>query len=497
MKAMSSVQKQLFLSLLLTLAACQSEAPVPSDGDARTCYEQAVAAFDVDSVQTGEQLLHQAIRQARRSDDLHTLYLSQLRLAESLAWGNTEGALDMAKEALATYERRPDSERNHIIILDYIGTYASQLAFNNDTPFDEALAYTRQAYDRALASRDSLGTELISQTLTSLANIYWAKEDYAEALHYARQAEACAPSELLLGARQVLARCLVSCDSLAAAEAVYRKMEPGTDVQAAYIIQSNLAKLALRRNDIEDAEAAIDEAFSQAEELYYQALHHKDDYYQSSLRQELENERLRFHGEMQRRSILAGFIVFLLLIFSILLVMRYRLRAIGQQRLRDAWKRKHEVDARLHEQQRHEQDARLHQAELTAQQEQLRQRDAAIEFLKGFILERSSVVRKLDASVERHVTLTDHEWCEVERTLNAIDGDRFVRLREQFPALSEDDVRLCILTRLRLSNRAIGNIYGVTISAVQHRKLKLKKEVFGEDNPEKTFEQAVDDKLSN
>ena len=489
---MTSVQKLLFLSLLLTFVACHRESPVPSDGDARTCYEQAIAAFDADSVQAGEQLLHQAIRQARRSDDLHTLYLSQLRLAESLAWGNTEGALDMAKEALATYERRPDSERNHIIILDYIGTYASQLAFNNDTPFDEAIAYTQQAYDRAQASRDLLGTELISQTLTSLANIYWAKEDYAKALHYARQAEVCAPPELLLGARQVLARCLVSCDSLAAAEALYRKMEPGTDVQATYIIQSNLAKLALRRNDIEDAEAAIDEAFSQAEELYYRALRQKDDYYQSSLRQELENERLRFHSAMQHRSILAGFIVFLLLIFSIVLIMRYRLRAIGQQRLRDAWKRKHEVDARLHEQQRRDQDALLHQAEMTAQQEQLRQRDAASECLKGFILQRSAVVQKLEASAERHVVLSEHEWTEVERTLNAIDGDRFARLRDRYPDLLGEDFQLCILTRLHLTNRAIGNIYGVSISAVQHRKLKVKKEVFGQDDPDTTLEQLID-----
>ena len=47
-------------------------------------------------------------------------------------------------------------------------------------------------------------------------------------------------------------------------------------------------------------------------------------------------------------------------------------------------------------------------------------------------------------------------------------------------------------TRLRLTNRAIGNIYGVSISAVQHRKLKLKKETFGEDNPDIPIEQVLD-----
>ena len=124
--------------------------------------------------------------------------------------------------------------------------------------------------------------------------------------------------------------------------------------------------------------------------------------------------------------------------------------------------------------------------------EQLRQRDGAVSFLQNFILERSEVLQKLDESHKHHVVLTSHEWEEVERTLNAIDGNRFQILRERYPELKEDDIRLCILTRLRLTNRAIGNIYGVSISAVQHRKLKLKKEIFGEDNPDTSFEQVLD-----
>ena len=65
-------------------------------------------------------------------------------------------------------------------------------------------------------------------------------------------------------------------------------------------IQSNLAKLALHRHDIEAAEEAIDEAFSHAEELYYKALQQKDDYYQTALQQERENEHLRYSEALQR-----------------------------------------------------------------------------------------------------------------------------------------------------------------------------------------------------
>ena len=461
---MKTVLKLLILSFVWLTTACRSDSPSSAIRDARSCYEQALDAFDQDSVRLGEKLLNEAIRRAGKESDHHTLYLAQLRLAESLAWGNSSEALAMAKQALKSYERKPDSPRNLIIILDYIGTYASQVAFNGDENFDEALAYTLRAHDLAVASQDTLGMELVSQTLTSLANIHWAMEEYSDALGYAREAVACAPDNLLLGAQQVLARCLVSCGSLAEAEKVYRAMQPGDDLQAAYIVQSNLAKLALRRSDIEGAEEAIDEAFGHAEDLYFKALQQKDDYYQGALLQERENERLRYSAALHRQAFWGGMAFIVLIAVGTVLWLRDRMRA----------------------------QAQLHQQEEAAQMEQLRQRDGAVSFLQNFILERSEVLQKLDESHKHHVVLTTHEWEEVERTLNAIDGNRFQILRERYPELKEDDIRLCILTRLRLTNRAIGNIYGVSISAVQHRKLKLKKEIFGEDNPDTSFEQVLD-----
>ena len=471
----------ILLSVVGLLAACGNASQEGSELTARNCYDQALELLDADSVRAGEQLLHKAIKMAEETEDLHTLYLAQLRLAESLAWGNSEKALAMAKQALATYERNPDSERNHIIILDYIGTYASQLAFNTEGSFDEALAYVQRAYELAEASRDSLGTEQMCQTLTSLANIYWATDDFAEALRYARRAEACATESLLPGVQQVLARCLLSCDSLTKAEEVYRQMEAGEDLQLSYIIQSNLAKIALRRNDKEAAEAAIDEAFSHGEDLYYNALQQKDEYYQSLLQAERDNERLRYSSALHRRTLLGGILLLALVSVAAVVVIRSEKRKRRQERqLRELEAARHELETAHHEQ------------ELQQREQELRMRDFMVRFLQNFILERSEVIQKLGESAKGHIVLSQHEWAEVERTLNAIDGDIIARLRETYPEIKEEDLQLCILTRLHLTNRAIGNIYGVSISAVQHRKLKLKKELFGEDNPEVTLEQVIE-----
>ena len=101
-------------------------------------------------------------------------------------------------------------------------------------------------------------------------------------------------------------------------------------------------------------------------------------------------------------------------------------------------------------------------------------------------------MQKLNTNTDRHITFSNREWAEVERTLNAIDDDRFQRLRANYPDLKEEDLRLCILTRLRLSNRAIGNVYAISVSAVQHRKLRIKKEVLRQLDPDTTLEQVLD-----
>ena len=253
---------------------------------------------------------------------------------------------------------------------------------------------------------------------------------------------------------------------LDSAETVYRQLEPGDDVHLAYIVQSNLAKIALRRLGAKQVEDDVDEAFEQVEDIYYKALEQKDEYYQETLRQEMENQQLEYRSQMYARTILIILIASLIVIVAMVLVVRYRMQAQRQEKLQL-------------------------QQEAAHQKTQLHQANEVVTFLQNFILERTEVMKKLNQSGDSLITLNQHEWSEVERTLNAIDNNRFAHLREQYPNLQEDDIRLCILTRLGLSNRTIGNIYCITVSAVQHRKLKLKKEVFGESNPDVTLEQIL------
>ena len=448
----------------ILMVTCSQQQQKSDSQTAARCLEEAETALANDSIRQGETLLRKAIQLSEASEDWHTNYIAHQRLAEAISQSNPEEALRLMKKALTVYEQHPDDERNYVILLDYAGTYAAQLAFITEGSYDEATDFTNRAY--AIAKEKQM-KDMMCQTLTSQANIAWAKEDYRQALDYAHQALATENAEgTESGTLQVLARSYFSLNMLDSAETVYRQIDTGDDVHMAYIVQSNLAKIALRRLGATEVEDSVDEAFLQIEDFYYKALEQKDQYYQASLKQEMENQQLEYRSKMYGRTLLIAIIASGIILLAVVLALRYRIRM-------------------------QEQEKRQLQQEAEHQKTLLHQANEVVTFLQGFILERTEVLKKLNQSGDSLIYLTPHEWSEIERTLNAIDNNRFAKIREQYPNMQEDDIRLCILTRLGLSNRTIGNIYCITISAVQHRKLKLKKDVFGESNPEITLEQIL------
>lgn len=120
----------------------------------------------------------------------------------------------------------------------------------------------------------------------------------------------------------------------------------------------------------------------------------------------------------------------------------------------------------------------------------LRQKDTMIATLRGHLIDKSEIMEMLEPKAGKRTLVSAQNWREIEMTLDA--ADNFVtRLRTEHPTFSEDDIRLCMLTRLRLSNTALSAIYVISVSAVQHRKQKLKKEGFGVSDPTVTLDQII------
>ena len=337
---MAMVTRALHIFIIgVLMVACGQESDDRSQDIGVRILEEAEAALANDSIRQGETMLRKAIQLAEASEDWHTYYIAYQRLAEALSQSNPEEALRLMKKALNVYEQHPDDERNYVMLLDYAGTYAAQVAFTTEGSFDEALDYINRAY--GIAEKSQM-TDLMCQTLTSLANIAWANEDYRQALDYAHRAESAATTDLRPGTLQVLARSYLSLNMLDSAETVYRQ--------------------ALRRMGATEVEDSVDEAFDQIEDIYYKALEQKDQYYQETLRQEMENQQLEYRSKMYGRTLLIVIIAAVIILLVVVQALRYRIRMQEQEKRRLLQEAEH-------------QKTLLHQA------------NEVVAFLQNFILE--------------------------------------------------------------------------------------------------------------
>ena len=173
---------------------------------------------------------------------------------------------------------------------------------------------------------------------------------------------------------------------------------------------------------------------------------------------------------LQRRLMAAVIIVLALAVLVLLLVFRNWLGNV----------RRH-----------HEAEQAAHQRKAEQLAERLRQKDSMIAMLRGHIMDKSEILDMLEPTAGKRTVINARNWREIEMTLDTADGNFVSRLRAVYPQFSEEDIRLCMLARLQLSNTALSAIYLISVSAVQHRKQKLKKEGFCVTDPAVTFDQII------
>ena len=141
--------------------------------------------------------------------------------------------------------------------------------------------------------------------------------------------------------------------------------------------------------------------------------------------------------------------------------------------------------------QQHKQEQEANQREHKLQEEKMKQAESALVFLRKYVEEHAEIVQRLKDK-EEILNLTDSDWNDIEVTLNSMYNNFAHRLRTSYPQMKEEDLRFCLLVRLKLSNPSIGQIYSIGVSAVQKRKQRIKKEIFLIHDPNITCEQYIE-----
>ena len=101
--------------------------------------------------------------------------------------------------------------------------------------------------------------------------------------------------------------------------------------------------------------------------------------------------------------------------------------------------------------------------------------------MRNYLLKLVSVFDKLNTingETGRHVILSDKDWTEISVFLDITENMFVTRLSTQYPCLSNNDLHLMMLLRLKLRHGALASIYGISEKAIK-QKLFLYKEKVG------------------
>ena len=439
----------------------------------------------IDSIKASEDCYRQAIKFSNKAQDWHTCYIAYSCLATQVHWSSVEEALQLIKEGIKVYHKCNDKTENLLSLYHYAAHYASEIDYAHDGDFKEALEMANKGLKIA---EENNWEPYIHQSEMLLADIYWMKGDYHRALEHARNV----PLPDIHTAEGIvwngkLANYYLSCDSLQRAKELYRSPAEIDDVTQTYLYARGLSEVAAHLLVKDSILFYMDSAFTASEAMYLKAQQIKDEYYRDLIKKEKDNEMLIYNNKLQKW-LFCGISLFIIVCGSLFI----RLLLIR--------KSKAESDRLLlQEQQLHHEAKLLHmQKEASFQQERNqaledshKKKLATIRHLQNYIIGHTEVTKKLREKPD-FVKMTPKEWSDIENLLDEIDDNRMSKLRAHFKILTPQDVRLCIMVRLGMSNPNIGRVYGITPSAVQHRKQTLKKKVFGVADPQVTLYDFID-----
>ena len=392
------------------------------------------------------------------SDSLHNLSLKCLALdklievEEQLA---PYKALKYAKALVKMYESMPN-----VSIYNKVAAHLrlGETFFSVDS-LQQALEEEEKAYRLAKQVDDR---NLLSYVRQNLASSFEEMGEKDSCLYYARQAydlTAANRFSYLL----TLASAYIFVDSINQAFRLLKQATPKTaeDRYSVFYVQS---QAAMKAQDYKSAKSFSDSAYHYLEDMYRTASKAKISYYSSFLKKESERAKIQGKAEVQRW--VFGLTVLLgLILISFVLYAYWSYRKLSLARIA------HEQEIFSQKQQMME---KLHQEELS-------HRDVQFSVMRNYLQKKIEVVEKLDSIVPnegKHIVLSDNDWTELEVFLDSVE-DLFVsRLKKEHPNLSNADVRLMMLLRLKLSQKALASIYCISEKAIK-QKLFLYKDKVG------------------
>lgn len=437
---------------------------------AQCCYYMGIYYADRDSTKQSGELLRFAIKESERVKDWHTCYLAYTRLSNSLLPGNADMALEASQKAYEAYQNIKDDINNEVLILCKIGGCYAVME-----DFDKSLSYYNEAY--RIADENGLHVSK-NQVCMCLANVYWGKEAYTQALSYAKEGVLTADSSVLANSLITLSACYIAVDSLDKAKSVLQSVEcKPNDYMGKYLVMHHFCDIEIKRLHADSLKCYADSASICLERMYFDALNQKSEYYRANIQKEIENEKINIQSERNKWLFVIFTVILILAAIFTFSIIKYRQRIEGEE-YHNAISYERSQNTIL-------------QMKIKHREELLHQKSISLSLMQKYFMDKLASFSRENFESER-VDITDEVWDEIERLLNYADNNFVERLSAKYQKMRREDIRFCMLVRMKLKNSTIGKVFNIQKSAVQKRKQSLKKNIFQINDPEKHFDQIIE-----
>ncbi|RVU02598.1 tetratricopeptide repeat protein [Mucilaginibacter limnophilus] len=354
------------------------------------------------------------------------------------------------------------------------------LTYRNVQQYDSALVYFNKALNVARAKKDSTWIGIVTGNIGS---VYFMQNKYDEALPYitADYNTSIKYNETLNAAIALLRLVAIniSRNKLTEAgrqlkEAVrldgmgLRKPEFKTELfrlQAEYYERTGDLNNALKFRKI--YEQSTDSVKKEANHDAIERIRLK--WEQENYQQSLIDIQNAEKASGMRRNVIIGFVVLLAVI-------------IGLVYNRMLIKAKNESDVLRLENKRVDNELKNAEKELLSYTHSIEEKNSIINKFKQEI-EHLNVqfaddkqTEQLNSLLKTHI-MTDASWNEFKRLFSRVHPGFFQRAKEKYPVISETDQRLMALIRLKLDNRAMAGMLGITAEGIKKARQRLRKKI--------------------
>ena len=256
----------------------------------RSAFYLAQFEASRDSTKRAEDLFREAIRCSEQVEDWRICYMAYDHFAKSITWSNTELAIQLRKQAIDIYNRCKDKPANYISLLNSLSNDYLSVGFT-----DSAFHCAEEAYQLSC----DLQLEIPQyESLRRLSDCYYYTQDYLKALELAKQGLQGLTDQTRDASLFSLADCYLACDSLEQAKTTLLSIQ-SSNPKMQYAVYQNLSQIAMQLHDTPSAIAYSDSLETATVGMFTNIQQTKDEYYQETLKKELQNQELSYNKNQQ------------------------------------------------------------------------------------------------------------------------------------------------------------------------------------------------------